>query len=90
MWHTIYFEKSQISLHVLFYYWFHCFYMNDGQRCAVKGCGNSVKLLYISNLLPAELPRVIHIGTSLDVAFVWIIDSGGASVGSSQDEYEAV
>jgi len=44
----------------------------------------------INNLIPAELPRVIHVGTSLDIAFVWVIDSGGSSVGSSQDEYEAV
>lgn len=44
----------------------------------------------INNVLPAELPRVIHVGTSLDIAFVWVIDSGGSSIGSSQDEYEAV
>ena len=45
---------------------------------------------YVNNLLPAELPRVIHVGTGLDVAFVWVIDSGGSSVGSSQDEYKTI
>lgn len=43
-----------------------------------------------NNLLPAELPRVIHVGPSLDVAFVRVVDGGGSSVGSSQYEYEAV
>lgn len=45
---------------------------------------------YINYLLPAELPRVIHVGTSLDVAFVWVVDSGSSSVGSSQDEYKTI
>lgn len=45
---------------------------------------------YINYLLPAELPRVIHVGTGLDVAFVWVIDSGSSSVGSSQDEYKSI
>lgn len=45
---------------------------------------------YVNNILPAELPRVIHVGTRLDVAFVRVIDSGGSSVSSTQDEYKTV
>ena len=45
---------------------------------------------YVNNLLPAELSRVIHVGTGLDVAFVWVIDSGGSRVCSSQDEYKTI
>lgn len=42
------------------------------------------------NLIPAELAGVIHVGPSLDVAFVRVVDGGGAGVGSAQDEDEAV
>lgn len=44
----------------------------------------------LTNLLPAELPGVIHVGPGLDVAFVRVVDGGGSCVGSSQYEYEAV
>lgn len=54
------------------------------------GLLNHMRRRYVNNLLPAELPRVIHVGTGLDVAFVWVIDSGGSSVGSSQDEYKTI
>lgn len=43
-----------------------------------------------TDVLPAELPRVIHVGAGLDVAFVRVIDGGGSGVGSSQDEYKTV
>lgn len=43
-----------------------------------------------TDLLPAELPRVIHVGAGLDIAFVRIVDGGGSGVGSSQDEYKTV
>lgn len=33
---------------------------------------------------------MIHVGPSLDVAFVRVVDGGGAGVGSAQDEDEAV
>lgn len=39
---------------------------------------------------PAELPGVIHVGASFDVALVWVVDSGGPGVGSSQDEDKTV
>lgn len=45
---------------------------------------------FVNNISPAELPGVVHVGPGLDVAFVWIIDSGGSGVGSSQDEYKTV
>lgn len=38
----------------------------------------------------AELSGVIHVGTGLDVSFVRVIDGGGSSVGSSQDENQTV
>lgn len=53
-------------------------------------CANTFQNNWYINPLPAELPRMIHVGTSLDVAFVWIIDSCGSSIGSSQDEYKTI
>lgn len=44
----------------------------------------------VNNLIPAELPGVIHVGPGLDVAFVRVVDGGGAGVGSAQYENEAV
>lgn len=39
---------------------------------------------------PAELPRVIHVRSRLDVAFVWVVDGGGSGISSSQDEHKAI
>lgn len=40
--------------------------------------------------IPAELPGMVHAGSSLDVALVWVIDGGGPCIGSTQNEDEAV
>lgn len=68
------------------------FKLHTKQPCKSRDFEKSLKLHSggFNNLLPAELPRVIHVGTSLDVAFVWVIDSGGSGVGSTQDEYKTV
>lgn len=42
------------------------------------------------SLLPAELTGVVHVGAGLDVAFVRVVDGGGSSVSSPQDEHKTV
>lgn len=39
---------------------------------------------------PAELPGMVHVGPSFDVALVRVVDGGGSGVRSSEDENEAV
>lgn len=39
---------------------------------------------------PAELARVIHVGTRLNVPFVRVIDGGGSGISPTQDENEAI
>jgi hypothetical protein len=33
---------------------------------------------------------MVHVGTRLDVAFVWVIDGCGSGISPTQDEHEAI
>lgn len=53
-------------------------------------CANTNKQTKKKSNRPAELPGMVHVGSSFNVAFVRVVDGGSSSVCSSKDEDKAV